>query len=235
MPSSSGDTTSSETADSSSTLEEIFCVHTQIPQSVHIGAHRHIHAHYTYLVLSLPGKWHSPQADTCGPQACLGILQPGQRCAPDTERPRRGCSAQSVFQPCSEATSAAGRGMSGNPLRFLTKSRKQTHRHVFERTQRGNDDNDVDTHTVCNGKVLKCVCVLYLYMRSISISGSSWCSFILTVSDRIMCRLNTRSWTCKIKNEDLELLLPHLPASIRNQGVMEYKSINSVNTVNHQQ
>lgn len=38
---------------------------------------------------------------------------------------------------------------------------------------------------------------LYLYIRSISISGSSWCSFILTVSERIMWRLNTRSWTCK--------------------------------------
>lgn len=32
MPSSSGDTTSSETADSSSTLEEIFCVHAQIQE-----------------------------------------------------------------------------------------------------------------------------------------------------------------------------------------------------------
>lgn len=36
----------------------------------------------------------------------------------------------------------------------------------------------------------------HLYMRSISISGSSWCSFILTVSERIMWRLKTRSWTC---------------------------------------
>lgn len=36
----------------------------------------------------------------------------------------------------------------------------------------------------------------YLYMRSISISGSSWCSFILTVSERIIWRLKTRSWTC---------------------------------------
>lgn len=31
------------------------------------------------------------------------------------------------------------------------------------------------------------------YMRSMSISGSSWCSFIFTVSVRIMCRLNMRS------------------------------------------
>lgn len=36
---------------------------------------------------------------------------------------------------------------------------------------------------------------LYLYIKSTSISGSSWCSFILTVSDRIIWRLNTRSWT----------------------------------------
>lgn len=35
----------------------------------------------------------------------------------------------------------------------------------------------------------------HLYMRSMSISGSSWCSFIFTVSVRIMCRLNIRSWT----------------------------------------
>lgn len=41
---------------------------------------------------------------------------------------------------------------------------------------------------------------VYLYMRSTSISGSSWCSFIFTVSDRIMCRLNTRSWTCEEKD-----------------------------------
>lgn len=40
---------------------------------------------------------------------------------------------------------------------------------------------------------------LYLYIRSISISGSSWCSFILTVSDRIIWRLNTKSWTCEKK------------------------------------
>lgn len=40
-------------------------------------------------------------------------------------------------------------------------------------------------------------CQLYLYIRSISISGSSWCSFILTVSDRIIWRLNTKSWTCE--------------------------------------
>lgn len=33
-------------------------------------------------------------------------------------------------------------------------------------------------------------------MRSSNISGSSWNSFIFTVSDRIMCRLNTRSFTC---------------------------------------
>ncbi len=49
------------------------------------------------------------------------------------------------------------------------------------------DDHSAETH----------LCILYLYMRSINISGSSWCSFILTVSDRIMCRLNTRSWTWK--------------------------------------
>lgn len=37
-------------------------------------------------------------------------------------------------------------------------------------------------------------------MRSMSISGSCWCSFILTVSVRIMCRLNTRSWTLNFKS-----------------------------------
>lgn len=36
----------------------------------------------------------------------------------------------------------------------------------------------------------------YLYIKSMSISGSCWCSFIFTVSVRIMCRLKTRSWTC---------------------------------------
>lgn len=40
----------------------------------------------------------------------------------------------------------------------------------------------------------------YLYIRSMSISGSCWCSFILTVSVRIMCRLNTRSWTCSFRS-----------------------------------
>lgn len=45
--------------------------------------------------------------------------------------------------------------------------------------------------------LLSLQCQLYLYIRSISISGSSWCSFILTVSDRIIWRLNTKSWTCE--------------------------------------
>ena len=39
--------------------------------------------------------------------------------------------------------------------------------------------------------------VQHLYMRSMCISGSSLYSFIFTVSDRIMCRLNTRSCTCQ--------------------------------------
>lgn len=64
-------------------------------------------------------------------------------------------------------------------------------------------DPEAKTDAECDGKMLGESCQLarasipYLYMRSISISGSSWCSFILTVSERIMCRLNTRSWTCE--------------------------------------
>ncbi len=93
-------------------------------------------AHINCPVVFLPGRWHSLRADTCGLPTCSGTLRPEQHCAPGTEQPRRGCSSLSVFQPCSEATSAAGLGMSGNPLQSWRKSWQQQDRHKHESTKK---------------------------------------------------------------------------------------------------
>lgn len=52
-------------------------------------------------------------------------------------------------------------------------------------------------HNILDNKVmnLRDYPLAILYMRSSNISGSSWNSFILTVSERIMWRLKTRSLT----------------------------------------
>lgn len=187
----------------------------------HADQHTSLHssAYFMHPVPSIPGRSHSLRAGTCGPPACSGILPPEQRCAPDTAQPRRGCSSPSVFRPCSGATSAAGLVTSGNPSQSWT----HTYRHTREQDH---DRNSSGTHLWWNKRrSLVCACILHLYMRSISISGSSWCSFILTVSDRIMCRLNTRSWTWKDKKwRPWETASPIVHLT-RHQGDAEDQSI----------
>lgn len=116
MPSSSGDTTSSDTADSSSTLEEMFCAENPVRKLT--TRRQTMRTHGSTACASGcdvgPGRWRIPQAGTCGPPACWDIQPPGRRCALDTEPPRRGCSSLSASPPCSGATWAAGPATSGN-------------------------------------------------------------------------------------------------------------------------
>lgn len=54
--------------------------------------------------------------------------------------------------------------------------------------------------------------VSYLYMRSMSISGSSWNSLIFTVSDKILFRFLRSSSTCKMKKKNPDI---HQKAGLR--------------------
>lgn len=89
------------------------------------------------------------------------------------------------------------------PLRVLPRHVLQPREPQVRRRLVAFGDPAAKTDAGCDGEMLResrrlaRAGIPYLYMRSISISGSSWCSFILTVSERIMCRLNTRSWTWK--------------------------------------
>lgn len=154
----------------------------------------------------LPERLHSLQEDICGPPAYLGILPLRQHCAPDTEQPQHGCFSQSAFQPCSGATSAASLEMSGNLSQSFKWTKMQMHTQTTQeitpttRYWLTNQLQWINALLSNQKKSLHCTWVLHLYMRSINISGSSWCSFIFTVSDRIMCRLKTRSWTWKQEN-----------------------------------
>lgn len=87
---------------------------------------------YARALLSSPGRWRSPRADTCGPRACSGTLRPERRCEPDTEPPQRGCSSPSVFQPCSGAMSGAGQVTSGNPWQSY---RRKNRRGLWRRSK----------------------------------------------------------------------------------------------------
>lgn len=52
---------------------------------------------------------------------------------------------------------------------------------------------------IVGGKIQNEFYISHLYIKSSSISGSSWNSFIFTVSDSIIWRLNNKSLTCSGK------------------------------------
>lgn len=117
-PSSSGDRMSSEMADSSSTLDEMFWGGTwgqSLIPGPHVSPPAHPPIHPTPSCS--PGRKRSPRAGGGCPPAERGTLPRGQLHVPCTVRPPRGCPALRASPPCSAAMSAAGPGSPGSPVR----------------------------------------------------------------------------------------------------------------------
>lgn len=124
IPSSSGDRMSSDTADSSNMLDEIFYGKSTKSTKIQFYLLFFFVQKKNHNSLNSLEMWHNRLAGSDNLLACWGILPPKLHCGPDSGLPQRGSLSLSVSLPCSEAMSGAGQESSGSLWQSLIRNQE---------------------------------------------------------------------------------------------------------------